>query len=143
MIAYRPMTVADIPAALAMWTGMPGITLREADTPEMLTRYLVRNPGLSILAEAGGQIVGTSLAGHDGRRGYLHHVAVRPDHRRRGIGRALVEKCLSALLAEGILKCHLFVNADNAEGKQFWRVLGWSERSGINLMSVTRDGDTI
>jgi N-acetylglutamate synthase len=143
VIDYRPITVADIPAALEMWTGMAGITLREADTPEMLARYLRRNPGMSILAQDGPRVVGTSLAGHDGRRGYLHHVAVHPDYRRRGIGRTLVEKCLAALLDDGILKCHLFVNTDNVEGKQFWRVLGWSERPGINLMSVTREGDTI
>ncbi len=138
MFTLRAMTVADIPAALAMWADMPGITLREADTPEALARYLRHNPGTSVVAELGSAIVGLALAGHDGRRGYLHHVAVHQNYRRRGIGRAMVERCLSGLAEHGIVKCHLFVNADNPEGKLFWFRLGWDERPGINLMSVTR-----
>ena len=44
------MTVADMPAGLALWTGMPGITLFPAtDAPDGLKRYLARNPGLSVV----------------------------------------------------------------------------------------------
>lgn len=141
MFEVRPMMVSDVPAALAFWSGMPGITLREADTPEMLARYLLRNPGMSLVAFSGPRLVGTSLAGHDGRRGYLHHVAVHEDFRRRGLGRTLVERSLESLATDGIKKCHLFVNADNDEGKAFWKHLGWDERPGINLMSLTRGDD--
>jgi N-acetylglutamate synthase len=139
----RPMVVTDISPALALWMGMPGITLREADTPAMLERYLIRNPGMRLVAMSADRLAGVVLAGHDGRRGYLHHVAVHETFRRRGLGRSLVEQCLGALSSEGILKCHIFVNADNADGKVFWKRLGWSERPGINLMSVTRAGETI
>lgn len=142
MIDFRPMTAADIADALTLWNGMPGVTLRDADAPDALSRYLARNPGFSVGARAGGRLVGVSLAGHDGRRGYLHHVAVAADHRRRGLGRALVERCLAALVAEGIGKCHIFVNADNEEGKMFWRKIGWSERAGLHLMSITLGSET-
>ena len=143
MFEIRPMIASDIPAALALWLGMPGITLREADTPSALARYLTRNPGMSLVAMSAATLAGVVLAGHDGRRGYLHHVAVHQNFRRRGLGRSLVEQCLTALSGEDILKCHIFVNADNSEGKVFWKKLGWSERPGINLMSVTRAGETI
>jgi putative acetyltransferase len=136
----RPMTVADLPACLALWDRMPGITLfPTTDSSAGLKRYLARNPGLSVVAFKGDQLVGACLAGHDARRGYLHHAAVVAEHRRRGLGRTMVEWCLRALGNEGIGRCHIFVDAGNDEGKEFWRHVGWEERLSVHVMSVTTD----
>ncbi|HEX3146736.1 MAG TPA: GNAT family N-acetyltransferase [Gemmataceae bacterium] len=140
MFDLRPMTVDDLPACLSLWTGMPGITLFPAtDSIEGLTRYLNRNPSLSVVAMREGAVVGAALAGHDARRGYLHHVAVAAEHRRKGLGRTMVEWCLTALTRAGIGRCHIFVDAGNDEGKVFWRRVGWEERPGVHVMSVTTD----
>src|SRR5262245_32110945 len=109
MIQFRPMVEEDIPAALALWQGLSGIGLRDADSPPALARYLRRNPGSSFVAvTTAGELVGVSLAGHDGRRGYLHHVAVAAAFQKQGIGRRLVEECLAALKAEGMEKVNLW-----------------------------------
>ena len=142
MITIEPMTPADIPAALAVWAGQPGIVLREADTPEALTAYLERNPGTSFIVREHGRVIGAALSGHDGRRGFLHHVLIVEGHRRRGLGRRLVETCLDALEAQGIFKSHIYVNQDNEAGKVFWRRLGWAERPTLTLMSVSRGGES-
>jgi len=137
MVRIRPMLVEDIPAALLLWQGLPGIGLRDADSPAALAKYLARNPGSSFVAmNDKDKLVGVTLAGHDGRRGYLHHVAVTPEYRRLGLGRALVDACLQALKAEGIEKCHLWVKVDNTSGKSFWNHIGWRERTDIALMSI-------
>lgn len=139
MLKLAPMTVADIPAALALWDGMPGISLFPSDSVEGITRYLERNPGLSVVAWLDGAMVGASMAGYDGRRGYLHHVAVVPNCRLRGIGRAMVDWCLAALQAQGVGRCHILVNADNDDGRKFWEHLGWELRPQVHLMSFTTD----
>jgi ribosomal protein S18 acetylase RimI-like enzyme len=136
MATIRPMTVEDIPAALALWQGLPGIGLRDADSPPALARYLQRNLGMSFVAISGGEVVGVSLAGHDGRRGYLHHVAVAMDSRKQGIGRKLVDACLTALKSEGIEKVNFWVKADNAAGLAFWNRLGGQLRSDIVTVSI-------
>jgi len=118
-----------------LWQRCPGVGLSEADSRENLEIFLKRNPGLSFLARSAGEIVGTILAGHDGRRGYIYHLAVLPSHRRRGIGTTLVRRCLSALAAQGIAKCHIFVFADNDPGKRFWAAAGWSERMDLCVFS--------
>jgi ribosomal protein S18 acetylase RimI-like enzyme len=137
MVRIRPMLVEDIPTALLLWQGLPGIGLRDADSPPALAKYLLRNPGCSFVAvNDENEPVGVSLAGHDGRRGYLHHVAVKPEYRKQGAGRELVDACLLALKAEGIEKVHLWVKVDNASGKEFWNHVGWRERTDIVLMSI-------
>jgi ribosomal protein S18 acetylase RimI-like enzyme len=131
------MTEEDIPAALVLWQGLPGIGLREADSPEALARFLRRNPGCSFVAVTDpNELAGVSLAGHDGRRGYLHHVAVAERFRNRGLGRELVERCADALKAEGIEKINLWVYATNTSGLAFWNRVGGRERREIVMVSI-------
>ncbi len=132
----QPLTMADYADALALWQASEGIGLSSADAPEAIARYLDRNPGLSFAARAAdGALLGAVLCGHDGRRGYLHHLAVRAGSRGQGLGRALVARCLAALQAQNIAKCHLFVYTANADGRAFWEKIGWVERTTLLIMS--------
>ena len=142
MVTIRPMVEEDIPAALTLWQGMPGIGLRAADSPSALARFLRRNPGTNFVAVTdAGQLVGVSLGGHDGRRGYLHHVAVSPALRKQGLGRRLVDACLAALKAEGIEKVNLWVKAGNSDGLAFWNHVGGRERTDVVTVSIILSDD--
>src|SRR5512146_1909954 len=99
-LTFSELTIADYGEVIALWQALEGIALSAADTPERIASYLVRNPGLSFVARHRGQVVGALLCGHDGRRGYLHHVAVREDWRHQGIGAALVRLALNGLKEE-------------------------------------------
>ena len=132
-------TMQDYEAVYALWRETEGVGLSSADEPESIAGYLARNPGMSFVARAGGKVVGAVLCGHDGRRGLLHHLVVRGDCRRQGIGAALVKRCLEALHGQGIDKCHLFVFRDNQSGIEFWRSQGWQERLTLVLMSKDTD----
>ncbi|HHB91040.1 MAG TPA: GNAT family N-acetyltransferase [Anaerolineae bacterium] len=134
-ITIQPMTMADYEEAMALWRRSEGIGLRPADAAEHLARFLDRNPGLSFVARSETGLVGTALCGHDGRRGYLHHLAVDRAWRGQGIGRALVEEILAALKAIGINKCHLFVMKENQPAIDFWQHIGWELRKDIVVMS--------
>ena len=128
-------TFSDYAEVIALWQSSEGVGLSSADSPERIAAYLARNPGLSFVIRVDGELVGAVLCGHDGRRGYLHHLAVRPDQRGRGIGRALVDACMQALAREGIDKCHLFVFKENVDGLAFWRKVGWKERLDLAILS--------
>jgi putative acetyltransferase len=131
----RPMTIADHDEAVTLWRSCEGIGLSGADEREPVRRYLERSPGLSFVAREDERLVGAVLCGHDGRRGYVHHLAVTPSVRGRGLGRALVARCFAALRVEGIRKCHLFVFRANAEAARFWRRTGWDERTDLYIFS--------
>ena len=140
MIQIAPLSVAEYPAVLRLWQATEGITVRDADSPADVERYLERNPGLSFVARDGDQVIGAVLCGHDGRRGYLNHLAVAAAYRHRGIGKSLVERCLAALQQSGIDKCHLFVLDDNSPGQAFWKHTGWTPREDLVMMSRTLSG---
>lgn len=132
----REMTIDDYDPVIQLWQKTEGVGLSSADSREAIARYLSRNPGMSFVAVLDdGQMVGAVLCGHDGRRGFLHHLAVQPDYRRQGIGRALVNHCITRLELEGIDKCHLFVFRTNTTGQAFWKGLGWTERQTLAIMS--------
>lgn len=102
-------------------------------------RFLARNPGLSLTARIDGKLAAAVLCGHDGRIGYLHHVAVSPPFRRHGLGREIVERCLSLLKEAGVGQVYAFVVESNAIGHEFWNHLGWSRRD-VDAMQVTLNG---
>ena len=137
MIDITPFQPSDYEEAMALWQRTEGLTLRAADSCEAVLRYLKRNPGSSFVAREQDTLVAAVLGGHDGRRGYLHHLAVAPTHRGRGIGRALAERVLTALGTRGIHKCHLMVRADNADALAFWAHIGWAQRADLVIMSRT------
>ncbi len=129
----RPLEVADFDAVLALWNQTEGVGMTESDTPEMLKLFLERNPNLSLVVENQKEIAGAILCGHDGRRGFLYHLAVAPSHRRQGLANAMVEACLAALGKVGLLKCNILVYAHNESGKTFWKKHGWNAREDLML----------
>jgi N-acetylglutamate synthase len=124
-IQYRVMTAEDLPAARELWAVAEGVELDLGDSLPELEAYLQRNPELSQVAVEAGAMVGAVLAGHDGRRGYLYHLAVRADRQALGIGRQLVERSLQALKAAGMARALILVVSDNARGATFWQRRGW------------------
>ena len=143
-IEISEMTMADYDAMYALLSATPGIGLRLADSREGIERYLARNPGLSFVARYDGRIVGCVMSGHDGRRGYLQHLAVAPEFRLQGIGRELVEHCLDRLQAEGIEKTHLDVFVDNLPAHRYWSRRGWKKRDDLVRYSFTKsDSDNL
>ena len=134
-LRIREFTMADYPAAVDLWKRTEGIGLSEADERHNIESFLRHNAGMSFVADDDGAIVGAVLCGTDARRGFLHHLAVDAAHRRSGIGRRLVDRCLEALAARGMRNCHIFVMAENLEGRRFWQKIGWEERTTLVVMS--------
>ncbi len=128
----RRLVLADYDRVIALWKATEGMGLGESDTRVAIAAFLKRNPGLSRVIESDDKaIVGAVLCGHDGRRGYLHHLAVPLTLRKKGFGSALVEACLADLKALSIPKCNLFLFADNTYGREFWLHEGWTAREDL------------
>lgn len=128
----RPMEIADYDDLYALWVACKNGLNNLDDSREGIEKYLLRNPKTSYVAVENGKIVGAILCGHDGRRGFIQHMSVAPAYRRRGIGRKLVDRSLSALKAEGIHKVALVAFKHNALGNAFWERMGFTLREDLN-----------
>ncbi|MDE6733042.1 MAG: GNAT family N-acetyltransferase [Oscillospiraceae bacterium] len=131
-MSIRKMTIADYEAVYALWLSCKGMGLNNLDdSREGIERYLKRNPETCFVAEENGKTVGVIIAGNDGRRGYIYHTAVSPEHRRKGIARALVDTALKALRGLGINKTALVVFERNSDGNAFWESVGFTSREDL------------
>ena len=134
----RTMTIEDYQGVHDLWMTIKGFAIRSIDdSREGVERFLKRNPVTSVVAEENGEIVGSILCGHDGRRGCLYHVCVREDCRMRGIGKSMVVRCMEELEKEKISKVSLIAFTENDIGNAFWKEIGWTKREDLNYYDFT------
>ncbi|WP_122643165.1 GNAT family N-acetyltransferase [Luxibacter massiliensis] len=140
----RIMTIEDYDGVYSLWMKIKGFGIRSVDdSREGIARFLKRNPTTSVVAVEDGQIVGSILCGHDGRRGCLYHVCVDEGFRRKGIGKAMVVKAMEALRQEGISKVSLIAFTKNDIGNAFWNTIGWTERLDLNYYDFVLNAENI
>jgi ribosomal protein S18 acetylase RimI-like enzyme len=126
------MTIDDYDDVYFLWTHTQGMGMNTLDdSREGIARYLKRNPATCFVARDNGTMVGAILSGHDGRRGFIYHAAVAQTHRKRGIGRRLVDNAVDALKKDGIHKVVFAVLRNNEIGNRFWERLGFEERPDL------------
>jgi ribosomal protein S18 acetylase RimI-like enzyme len=134
------MFLSDYEQVIKLWESIEGMGLRPYDDGyKGYERFIKRNPNTCFLVEDHGNIVATILAGHDGRRGHLYHVAVKADYRNKGLGKGLVDRALKALKDEAIKKVTLVVFKDNALGNTFWQNYGFELRQDLNYRDITME----
>lgn len=136
----RAMKISDYEEVYTMWQTTSKRALSAADERPQFERYIRRNEGMSQVAVVDGKIVGTVLAGHDGRRGFIHHMAVLPEYRRRHIGHKLAERAIEKITSEGIDKTHIFCYQNNETGQNFWRDFGFEKREDVFVYSYNNKG---
>jgi ribosomal protein S18 acetylase RimI-like enzyme len=112
-----------MPGGAGVVAGIPSVT----DTPEALELVLQRDDDLLLVAESDGRIVGTVMGGWDGWRGNIYRLAVLPEYRRRGIGRALLDEVAARLRHKGARKISIMVERNDTLANDFWRAM---EKSG-------------
>ena len=139
--AIRPMNIEDYESVVTLWRNSEGIVLSDTDEREPMQRFLSRNPGLSLVAYCRDELAGAVLCSHDGRRGYIHHLATRKQFRRQGIGSALVQESLSRLGRDGIRKCNIFILPENREGVAFWQRNGFRLLPHFDWMQAIAEAD--
>jgi ribosomal protein S18 acetylase RimI-like enzyme len=96
-----------------------------------LRALYTRDPDALIIAtDENGSVVGSLIAGWDGWRGAFYRLAVHPDHRRAGLGRALVTEGEERLRGRGVRRISLFAVGSHDPALAFWEALGYKRDAG-------------
>ncbi len=118
-IILHPCLEDDIDAVLELWLAA-GSTASITDTRDALLITINSTAASVILAESGGKIAGSIIAGFDGWRGNLYRLAVHPDFQRRGIARRLVSEAEDWLRSQGAKRVGAVVEKDHPWATGFW-----------------------
>ena len=124
-ITISDFTMDDYAVVYVLWQ-RGGLWMRPSDGPGQMLLKLERDPQLFLVARhAVAGVVGTVMGGWDGRRAYVYHLAVLPEHVRRGIGTMLMEELEARFRALGAMKAKLQILVDNEASKAFFAARGY------------------
>ncbi len=134
----RKMVISDYDRIYDLWMSCSGMGLNNLDdSKDGIDRFIKRNPDTCFVAEEDSEIIGAIMVGNDGRRGYIYHTAVDPQHRKQGIASRLVDAAMQALKQCGINKCALVVFGRNENGNAFWEKIGFTAREDLVYRNKT------
>lgn len=124
-LTLRPAADRDVDAVLDLWRHAAENASRPPDRRDAVVALLERDPEALIVAERDGVLVGSVIAGFDGWRHHLYRLAVHPDHRRGGVGRALLDAAEARLRDLGARRLDAMVLDGNDLGRQIWTAAGY------------------
>ncbi len=128
----RRFESTDENSVVALWRRC-GLVVPRNDPATDIALKMNWQPELFFVGEVSGQIVATVMAGYEGHRGWINYLAVDPDARRRGVGRALMLAAEEALHALGCPKINLQVRSTNSAVVAFYRQLGYAVDEVVSL----------
>lgn len=124
-LVLRAADSRELAAVLKFWAIAAENESRPPDTPAALAALHLRDPDALIVALDGGRIVGTIIAGWDGWRCHLYRLAVHPEHRRNGIGHALIAAAEDRFRSLGGSRADAMVLDDNPQAHAIWAARGY------------------
>jgi ribosomal protein S18 acetylase RimI-like enzyme len=129
-LCIAPIEDGDVAAVIALWQAC-GLTRPWNDPAADIALARNGTNAAVLVGRANGAIVASSMVGHDGHRGWVYYVAVDPDHRQKGFGRAVMDAAEDWLRARGIAKLQLMVRPDNSKVQAFYESIGYDEQERI------------
>ncbi len=133
-IGIREFRPTDYGRVMELWAegGLPLKPLGR-DSREAIVRQVGLPNVRFLVAEAGpgGRIVGTVLATHDGRKGWINRLAVDASLRRQGLGARLVAEAERWLESQGLDILACLIEDDNAVSMAVFQTLGYKKHPEI------------
>lgn len=122
----------DEAAVLALWERCD-LTRPWNDPRKDIRRKLRAQPELFFVGLVGDRVVGTTMVGYEGHRGWINYLAVEPELHKSGLGRHLMEHAERVLAGLGCPKVNLQVRVGNAVAVEFYRRLGYVEDAVVSF----------
>ncbi|MFW9937008.1 MAG: GNAT family N-acetyltransferase [Candidatus Thorarchaeota archaeon] len=116
-----------------------GISVGSSDTFEEVKIMINKNPELFLIGKSKNHVIAVVMGAFDGRRGYVHHLAVDPKYQKKGYGKGIMDELMKKFRKMGVHKVHLFIEKYNKKTVDFYLKLGWEIRDDLIMMSIVPD----
>jgi hypothetical protein len=131
-LTIAPIVDADVAAVVTLWQRCE--LTRPWNDPATDIAFARKGPNSTVLVgREGGNTVASVMVGHDGHRGGVYYVAVDPDHRGKGHGRAIMNAAEDWLRQAGVVKLQLMVRSDNTKVQAFYVSIGYDAQQRVTF----------
>jgi ribosomal protein S18 acetylase RimI-like enzyme len=131
---------SDAEAVIALWQAC-GLTRPWNDPQQDFDRALSWPASTILVAREGAALLGSTMIGYDGHRGWVYYLAVSPAHQRSGLGHRIMEAAANWLRDRGAPKIQLMVRTSNAATLDFYSALGFERQDTVTLGKFFDAGD--
>lgn len=125
MIKYRKMKMSDYEAINELYKSSEKIVLYATDDKNGYKKFVSKNKKFCFVATEHDKIIGSIQGATDYKRGYIHHLIVHEDYRKKGIGKKLVSLVINALKKSKLSDVVILVNNKNKSVKSFYKKIGF------------------
>jgi len=132
----REFNIADYDGVVRLWKES-GLIIRPGDDIEGVKLKLQRDPDLFLVFEEKNEIIGVVMGAWDGRRGWINHLAVKPNRQRAGIGTALVRELERRLILKGARKVNAQIYQWNGKSIDFFKGAGYDVHKDLIMIGKT------
>ena len=131
-LRFRDFTIEDHAALLDLWrTAELSHRPRGRDSLEAMAAEVQRPYSHLLLAELEGQMVGSVLASHDGRRGWINRLAVHPEWRGQGLASELIDRAEAWLMEQGLKILVCLIEEENTPSRRLFQKKDYVEHRDI------------
>lgn len=116
----RVCRASEALAVLELWKQTRSEHASTPDSLDDVQRLLSKDANSLLVAEANDSILGALIAASDGWRGNMYRLAVHAEHRRQGIGLALVRAGEQHLRQQGVNRITALVAYEDEVASSFW-----------------------
>jgi ribosomal protein S18 acetylase RimI-like enzyme len=125
-IIVRRFRIEDYDRVMELWqqSGLP-LKPKGRDSRQEIERQIKLSQVIFLVAEAEGKVIGTVLATHDGRKGWINRLAVDSAYRHRGLAQKLVAEAEAELEKAGLGIFAALIEEDNLPSIRLFEKMGY------------------
>lgn len=130
------LSAADYEAICEVWEAA-GLPVRPTgrDSREAFERQMLTGIQTVLGVRDGATLIGVVVTTHDGRKGWINRLAVRPEYRRQGVGRQLVAAAEATLKAQGMQIIAALIEGHNTASLALFEQCGYADYADIHYVS--------
>lgn len=142
-IDTRMLTIEDYNAIIKLWklAGLP-IKLKGRESKENMKKQMEVFPEFFIGAFHRKKLIGVVIGSYDGRmKGWINRLAVKPEYRRTGIAKQLIDLLEKVLERQGAAVLCALIESPNEESLSLFQRMGYILHDDILYVSKRRSSE--
>ena len=135
-VVIRRFRMSDYDRVIGLWQqGHLPLKPKGRDSREEIERQIQLSNVIFLVAESAGKVIGTVLATHDGRKGWINRLAIDPAFREQGLGQKLIQEAEEELEKDGIMMFAALIEVNNLPSINLFGKLGYEYHPEIKYFT--------